>query len=206
MNKPIIFFYFLLISVAITACCQPKENSISLKVNSYKSVDDTLYLPFDTAKVLGLYNIKTKVDQLEKFRFEKDSELNSELDTIELSYHNFACDCPRWYDEVLAPKEPTSEMSPSYAYYLEPASGELELTDLIRQCTVRLIGRHYKAKGFPKNVEFMDPNPPAGNVFRYYSYEMLSPTIIWGPYLHTGEREIPSDPEERIDNTILIIK
>ena len=202
----IAFSAFLVLYLTIASCSQPEEKSQPEQKNSYTSVDDTLYLPFDTAKVLSLYDIKTKVNKLAKFRNEVDPKLKSELDTIEVTYMSFACDCPNWHDLSQKPENAEPSMSPTYGYYIEPASKELELTDRIRQCTVRLIGRHYTTQGWPKDFDHTDPDPPTGNVFRYYAYEMVLPAVIWGPDFHTGEREIPSDPEELIMATQLTIK
>lgn len=208
MNKTFIFSTFLLLCIVIASCCRSEKKQLSPKKNSYTSFEDTLYLPFDTARVLTLYDIKTKTNELAIFKNEVNPELKSELDTIEVTYMNFACDCPDWYDVTLAPAPENAEpdMSPEYGYYIESASKNLRLTEQIHQCTVRLIGRHYKKEGLPKDTEFTDPDPPAGNVFRYYAYEMILPVVIWGPPYHTGEREIPSDPEELIMSTRLTIK
>jgi hypothetical protein len=206
MKETFFFPVVLLLCLVVASCCRTEKKPQLMQRNSYTSVADTLYPPFDTARVLRLYDIKTQVNALTTFKHEARPELESGIDTIEVTYMNFACDCPNWHDLALAPENPTSDMSPDYAYYIEPASKELVLTDLIRQCTVRLIGRHYKNQGLPKDTEFTDPHPPAGNVFRYYAYEMALPVVIWGPYYHTGKREIPSDPEELIMATQLTIK
>ncbi len=182
------------------------DNTDSGDKNTYSSIEDTLYLPFDTARVLALYSIPTKVDQIDLLKHEIIPELETEWDTLEVEYRMFACDCPNWYDVALAPDEPTTEMSPSYAYYIEPASPELKLFQGFRYCRVRLIGKHYKQQGWPENPDFMDPGPPLGNVFRYYGYELVFPAIIWGPQYHTGELDRPSKTDELIMTTQLILQ
>ncbi|MGV3613652.1 MAG: hypothetical protein ACO1N0_22010 [Fluviicola sp.] len=205
MKNTVTFPSFLVLCLILASCGQPGEKALAANKNSYTNLEDTLYLPFDTSRVLSLYDIKTKRNELSEFRNETNPELKSKIDTIEVTFRSLACDCPNWYDLALAPKEQTSEMSPDYAYYIEPASKELELPDNIRYCKVRLIGRHYKSQGWPKDPQFIDPHPPAGNVFRYYAYEMVLPVMIWGPYYHTGERETPSSVEESIMSTVLTI-
>lgn len=206
MKKTTALSAFLALCLILSSCSQPEEKLPSTNKNSYTSLEDTLYLPFDTTRVLSLYDIKTKVNKLDKFRNEVDLKLKSELDTIEVTYMSFACDCPNWHDLSQKPENAEPSMSPTYGYYIEPPSKELELSDRIRQCTVRLIGRHYTTQGWPKDFDRTDPNPPTGNVFRYYAYEMVLPAVIWGPYYHTGERETPSSTEESIMSTVLIIQ
>lgn len=206
MRTYLIFPCFFVISLQLTSCYNSSEKAPTHNKNKYASVEDTLFLPFDTARVLKLYNIKLEVNELNKLENEIVSGLESNLDTLELTYQHFACDCPNWCDVSQAPTDPGTSMSAPYRYYIEPASLNLNLTPRIRNCRIRLIGRHYAENGLPKHVQFTDPNPTKGNVFRYYAYEIISPLVIWGPYYHTGKREIPSDPEELIIPTQLTIK
>jgi hypothetical protein len=195
-----------LVFVFIVSYRATNEKTASGDKNTYSSIEDTLYLPFDTARVLALYTIPTKVDQIDVLKHEVIPDLDPEWDTLEVEYQMIACDCPNWYDVTLAPDEPTSEMSPSYAYYIEPASPDLKLFQGFRYCRVRLIGKHYKQQGWPENPDFMDPHPPLGNVFRYYAYELVYPAVIWGPLYHTGELDRPSKTEELIMATNLILQ
>jgi hypothetical protein len=194
-----------LVFMTIVGYWSISEKSATDHKNTYTSVNDTLYLPFDSARVLALYDVPMAIDQIDLLKEEVIEGLEAKWDTLEVQYQMIACDCPNWYDVELTPDEPTSEMSPSYAYYIEPASPELKLFDRFQYCRVRLIGKHYKEQGWPENPDFMDPGPPLGNVFRYYGYEIVLPAVIWGPYYHTGERQIPSDPEELILTTNLTI-
>lgn len=206
MRTYLILPCYFAISLQLISCCNSSEKAPGHNKNNYSSVEDTLFLPFDTARVLKLYDIKLEVNELNKLKNEIVPGLESNLDTLELTYQHFACDCPNWCDVSRAPVDPEPSMSPLYRYYIEPASLNLNLTPHISQCRVRLIGRHYAENGLPKNVQFTDPDPTTGNVFRYYAYEILLPSVIWGPLCHTGKREIPSDPEELIMATQLTIK
>jgi hypothetical protein len=56
MNKTFIFSTFLLQCIVAASCCRPeKKKQRAQKKNSYPSVEDTLYLPFDTSRVWSLY-------------------------------------------------------------------------------------------------------------------------------------------------------
>lgn len=200
---------FILLTLVITSCCKSSRRfpNPNADQNKYKSINDTLHLPFDTLRVLKLYDIPLSGDMIAELGNEKIDGLSEKWDTLELSLHSFACDCPSWYDESKSPKEFSTDMAPPYAYYIEAASPKLKLSEQYShiQCDVRFIGKLYQKRGLPKNTEFTDPGSPLGNVFRYYKYEVILPAAIWGPQYHTGRRQIPSDPEELILTSELTI-
>lgn len=201
---------FIVLSLVTTSCCkssQPRQSS-NVDKNTYKSINDTLHLPFDTLRVLELYDIPLSGDMIAELGNEKIDGLNEKWDTLELSLHTFACDCPDWYDESKSPKEFSTDMAPPYAYYIEAASPKLKLSEQFSpiHCDVRFIGKIYQKPGLPKNTQFTDPGPPPGNVFRYYKYEVLLPAAIWGPYYFTGEPDLPSHDELVMVSTLFIPK
>lgn len=202
----IITFFGICSAFVFLVSCQCESDANRLNSNYYNSLKDTLYLPFDTTRVLNMYDFHTRVNKFQELESEKIADLVEDLDTLELELQHLACDCPNWYDMSRRPSDATPEMSPFYGYYLEAGSPELCLPEGLLNAKVKFIGRHYKVKGWPANTQFINPEPPAGNVFRYYAYELLLPAEMFGPLYHTGKREIPSDPEELIMATILKIK
>ncbi|HPB02382.1 MAG TPA: hypothetical protein PLZ67_05455 [Bacteroidales bacterium] len=136
---------------------------------------------------------------------EDDSKtgLQNRIDTIELMYILFACDCPHWvvaseynrvdslnYGNKKIPSDNYFEFNnATYSYYIEPACKELMLPDyvFVNGNIIRFSGRSYIKSGYPADSDFMDPNPPKGKVFRYYGYEILKPYKVWGPKAQNGE-------------------
>jgi len=105
--------------------------------------------------------------------------LSAELDTMELTYMAYACDCPSWvqlneHDQNTGLK---TGLAADSSYYIEPADTSLLIDDRLRIAgnTIRFIGRKYMNMRIPDNAEFTDPEPPAGIVLRYYSYQVLRP-------------------------------
>jgi hypothetical protein len=114
-----------------------------------------------------------------------NTPLLNELDTITLTFKHFACDCPSWDDTL---HRFNYEISDTVShinryYYIEPATPNLEIPQpmIVNGNTFTFIGSVYKDLRYPENPKFMDPDPPKGKVFRYYSYRVIKPYTIWGP-------------------------
>lgn len=149
--------------------------------------------PIDTLEAIKALDIPEQMFRSDLV-LEQRNGLEVKLDTLELRQMVYGCDCEDWIDYVsfyqafpqLA-KEKDKWTSPTqlkpFSYYIEPASPDLTLrwelcmTDNI----IRFIGRKYKDPGYPENPGFIDPDPPKGNVFRYYGYEVQKPYNLWGP-------------------------
>jgi hypothetical protein len=118
--------------------------------------------------------------------YDTKTGLKNELDTLDLIYMQYACDCPDWviidkYKEFEANKKSELWDLNKFSFYIEPAVDQVAVPDefFLSHNTIRLIGKEYDRLGYPKNPNFMDPNPPKGRVFRYYSYEVLEPYRIF---------------------------
>ncbi len=105
--------------------------------------------------------------------------LSAELDTMELTYMAYACDCPSWvqlneHDQKTGLK---TGLAVDSSYYIEPADTSLLIDNrlMVAGNTIRFIGRKYMNKRIPDNAEFTDPEPPSGIVLRYYSYQVVRP-------------------------------
>ena len=200
--------FFLLPALLFVACCDLSKKEIPAKpLNTYTSPEDTLYLPFDTTKVFEMMDITLQLNKVKELGNEQVEGLSEDWDTLELTYHMFACDCPNWMiqEEYAKQEFPDLYHPQGYAFYIQPADKSLKLDErLYFQSTVRFIGKRYKEPQLPD--EYIDPGPPAGNKFRYYAYEILKPSIFMGPLYHTGKTEIPSDTVEMIERTHLILE
>ncbi|MBC7863418.1 MAG: hypothetical protein IAF38_10615 [Bacteroidia bacterium] len=108
--------------------------------------------------------------------------LDEKIDTLVLNYMAYACDCPQWADTAYLKFRDSIFIINAHSYYLE--QGSLKLPDFFSDNPwnkVKFIGRFYKGRGFPigSSEKFIDPNPPKGKVFRFYSYEYIYPIKIY---------------------------
>lgn len=177
--KKIYFFVFIILLIS----CHNRDN-VSCDTNSKNA------LPFDSAQAIANLHIKESVDKLQLLSNDVNLELNNTVDTLELMYAAYACDCPQWIDPNAyqgSDNNVTFDQQ-EYSYYIEAAHSELELDwhMLIYGNIIRFIGEQYIELGYPAHFEFVDPNPPKGKVFRYYKYEILKPYKLWGPDVFVG--------------------
>jgi hypothetical protein len=173
----------LLTCAAIVLCaCGGKKTPSGTDPNRYVSVEDTLLLPFDTSRVLQLYD--TPLHALSANAPEK-------LDTFVLIDMMYACDCPRWTtEEELKQIEHYNSLDPMTnrdhdVFYLESGAADLRLPETfsVRRNRIRFYGKVRTRSGWP-NVEFTDPGPPPGPVLTVYGYEVILPAYIYGPPVH----------------------
>lgn len=191
--------FIVLVSLLSVTCTGKGQN----KTGASNSIP-----PIDTAKILLELNIVEKQNN-QALIYQQIKGLNNKIDTLELMYVSYACDCPNWVDPVEYEKaealrgrskiESDSDMlmfiQKNYAYYIEPADEDLKINwkATYNRNMVRFIGRSYNESGYPDKAEFIDPNPPKGKVFRYYSFEILKPYKVWGPRIFKGKDEISGD-------------
>ena len=102
--------------------------------------------------------------------------LSDKIETIEVSYIAWACDCANW---LPIPREnPDAEIKDTDCIFIEPATPDLEVPDSYWQGEtsekkVRLTGSYYNTKGIPKEYSFMGMKPDKAKVFRYTKMEVL---------------------------------
>lgn len=181
---------FLLI-VSLFSC---QRHSQDAGTSSNEQTENTR---LDTVQVIADMNIREKIFMSGLLETDSKSGLQSRIDTIELMYIPFACDCPHWvvaaeYNRVdrhnSVKKNNQSDNfvefnNAEYSYYIEPACKELKLPDYVcvNRNIIRFTGRSYNQTRYPADADFMDPNPPKAKVLRYYGYEILKPYKVWGP-------------------------
>jgi hypothetical protein len=157
--------------VVFTSCFSSPENTAQNITDSIPAIA--------TPELLAQLGI---IEAKENFDLVIGNESNP-LDTMVLSFLNFACDCPDWNDTMHPYRyEESMTAADTNCYYIEPAANELELPwrICVAGTKIKFIGRVYTDLGYPANAKFIDPNPPKGRVFRYYSYEVVKPYTIWG--------------------------
>lgn len=167
-----------------------------------------LSLDFDTAEVLSKLLIKEEGNQLSLVSKDTVKGLVEALDTLELIYMAYACQCQDWvdvekYNAVQVYNESKHEDDEyltlnnyKFGYYLEPSSPKLELENQITVPgnRVTFIGRLYKDDGYPEGFDEFMPTRP-GKVFRYYSYKIEKPYRVWGPPVFMGIEEETGEAE-----------
>jgi hypothetical protein len=199
---------FFLPALLFAACCAKKqEKPVIADKNLYESLEDDLWLPFDTTKVLEMMDIRLSGNEIDRLGNETIEGLSDEWDTLELTYIAFACSCPSWtlMEEYEKHPESQSSMDFPYGYYLEPATPSLKISDRLHSPTVRVIGKLYNEKGVP-DEEPIGPGWPEGKKFRYYAYELVTPVVAIGPMYHTEKSEIPGKPGEAMEYTHFVIE
>ena len=180
-------FLSILAGVILLSSCCNEYKKFSADSNRYISIKDTLQLPFDTARVLALYNISVR----------SFTETHPEdLDTFVLSNMMYACDCPGWItqEELKKLKEQgqtaLSDGKQHDIFYIEKGSPEIELPEefIVFQNKIRFYGKIRTRKGWPKNTQYTDPDPPAGPVLTVYGYDVILPALIYGPEVHVPDK------------------
>ncbi|MPM49773.1 hypothetical protein SDC9_96504 [bioreactor metagenome] len=132
MHKLIFGIFFS----ALFSACQPAD-----KLSNEQ--DDNARI--DTAQVIADMNIRKKIFTQELFDTDSAKGLQQQIDTIELMYIAFACDCPHWvvaaeYNRIDSlnngkHRDPTDNFvefnDAEFSYYLEPADKKLTLPDYV---------------------------------------------------------------------------
>jgi hypothetical protein len=118
------------------------------------------------------------------------SKLGLPIDTLEVIYMQYACDCPQWLEDSVHKRyygEGKYEL-PAVGYYLEPSSSKYAIEpDLCLALNkFRVIGYQRSAFGLPNTGEFMTDHPPKGRVFVYFKWEVIKPYSL----LIDGERKV----------------
>jgi hypothetical protein len=176
--------------------CQTSEKH-SEEYQKVLSNDLLIVGDFDTAKIISQLAIKESNSRIDLSN-EKLENLSDRLDTLELTYYFGFCDCQRWiiskiHNKILDEHADLDKQDArgqiefdldKHGYYIEAANKELAINwrTEVNGTTIRFIGREYNDKRLPKDGEFTVPDPPKGNVFRYYSYQIIRPYQLWGPF------------------------
>lgn len=182
--------------------------------NNYKqgisNTDNIEKNEIDTAKALEEMQIVEKQKNLYLMENDLTLGLKKGPKTIDLMYIPYSCDCPSWvfpeeyekvdehnnkFERVLTEKEFEHFDVLEFAYYIEPASIEIEIPCYLKvnRNVIRLIGREYNEIGYPENFQSPDPHAPKGKVFRYYGYEIIKPYRVWGPKVFDSVCESTGD-------------
>jgi hypothetical protein len=105
------------------------------------------------------------------------NQLEDRVQTIELEYIPWSCDCANWAsaEDIDRYHDNKDDSLSILSIFVEPADPTLALPDTIGYINdrVRFTGQFYKAKGFPEGYK----SPEGVNksrVFRYTKFEVLN--------------------------------
>lgn len=104
------------------------------------------------------------------------NRLENKIQTLELHYINWACDCANWATPADIEKyyDNRGDSLADRCIFLEPASESATLPDSLEEhhTIIKVSGSFYKRKGFPKGYSSGEW-PDKARVFRYTSYKVL---------------------------------
>ena len=110
---------------------------------------------------------------------EHPNQLNNKIETIEVSYVNWACDCADFYDLDLKKNNPDYEISDADCFFIEPSDLKNQLPEsyfdsIYRYSTLKLKGQFYIDKGISKTYELKtSEKPKPAKVFKYDTFEII---------------------------------
>lgn len=113
-------------------------------------------------------------------------KLISKVDTIEVKYIAWACECANWLPNKYfdLDNETLSENPEKYCIFLEAEKEDLRIPD--EYCfsgfenRIRLIGSYYKDEGISRDfMQSTSHKPDKAKVFKYSEIEIIKPFKIW---------------------------
>jgi hypothetical protein len=105
------------------------------------------------------------------------NRLEDKVQTIELEYIPWACDCANWSsaEDIDTYHDNKDDSLAILSIFVEPADPSLVLPDTIGYINdrIRFTGQFYKAKGFPEGFTSSEKGIKS-RVFRYTKFEVLN--------------------------------
>ena len=111
--------------------------------------------------------------------FDRPSGLTEEIKTIEVSYINWACDCPDFIETKYYKNNFSYKSKEEDCIFIESANPSINVPDNFYskghfEKHLRLTGQFYKKIGIPKAYkQKTSEKPDKANVFRYYKIEII---------------------------------
>ena len=114
--------------------------------------------------------------------FDQPKELSNKIETIEVGYVNWACDCANFYEAKLYSENKDYRLKADECIFIEPKEKSLKIPEdyfdtIYRNKNLRLMGRFYLDEGISSTYEMKTPEKPNySKVFQYESYEIIDKT------------------------------
>ena len=106
----------------------------------------------------------------------KSNKLDTKVQTIELHYITWACECANWatVSDIAKYYDNVGDTLADLSIFIEPADTSIILPDTIcyNGDIVRFTGQFYMDKGYPKKFK-SDQRPEKASVFRYTEYKII---------------------------------
>lgn len=106
----------------------------------------------------------------------KSNKLDAKVQTIELHYITWACECANWAiaSDIAKYYDNVGDTLANLSIFIEPADSYITLPDTIcyNGDIVRFTGQFYMNKGYPINFK-SDQRPDKARVFRYTEYKII---------------------------------
>lgn len=106
-------------------------------------------------------------------------KLSNKVETIDVAYVNWACDCANFIDLKTLNSYSDHEIKAEDCFFIEPESKELIIPDVYYNTThfkyyLKLHGQFYEDKGVPSSyTQKTELKPDKAKVFRYSSFEFV---------------------------------
>jgi len=182
----------ILIGLFILSCSE--KNPSFQETENDPSIYDTFDLPLDTLALLKMMDIPLEAYHDTVIPF-------YEIDTFELIYQMYACDCQRWIEIDEYEKSVDTNNTQYYhldvsehGFFIKAAFEEVELhPDLYNSGNkIKFIGYWEEDPDYYTQSSI----PTKKRVLTYFGYEVIKPARVWGPQYWTGMTELPSDTLE----------
>ena len=192
---------FIIVFCFLACKSETKENIEDLKE---PGIYDTFDLPLDTLALLKMMNIPLSA-------YHDTIIPHYDIDTFELIYQMYACDCQRWIE--VEEYERSIDTNNTEYYHLDVSEHGFFI-----KADFKEIELHPDILYHGNTVKFFayweeDPHyytqsliPTKKRVLTYFGYEVIKPAKIWGPLYYSGETELPSDTVEMINRSQLTIQ
>lgn len=105
----------------------------------------------------------------------KPNRLSTKVQSIELSYIAWGCECANWAtSKDIERYHDSGDKLAERSIFIEPADRSLELPDTLGFTgdLIRFTGSFYEEKGYPEGYR-SEQNPDRSRVFRYTKYKVI---------------------------------
>ena len=129
-----------------------------------------------TLGIIGLIPCLIAIPFLKSPVYKEKKSLNDNIETIELTYIAWACDCANWAknEDLEKYSENINNALAKQSIFIEPANETIELPDTLGYSNdiIKFTGQFYNEKGFPKGF-YSFQKPEKSRVFRYTEFEVI---------------------------------
>jgi hypothetical protein len=104
------------------------------------------------------------------------SSLENTAQALSLEYIVWGCACANWITKEDYKKYQDTGSLSAHCIFIEPADSILQIPDTtdFRLYNLKLMGKFYTQKGYPKNYIKTEEDVEAAKVFRYTNYKLVT--------------------------------